>query len=125
KIFPFRQNQFGATFSGPIIKNKTFFSGGYDGWRYSKPSLDRSYVPTAAELSGDFTAQPYYTTPHQVYNPYSGSGSSRVPFRCDATGNPLPLLPGTNLQDQTLGAACNKLPQRSEEHTSELQSPCN
>jgi len=111
KIFPFRQNQFGATFSGPIIKNRTFFSGGYDGWRYSKPSLDRSYVSTAAELGGDFTVQPYYTTPHQIYNPYSGSGSSRVPFRCDASGNPLPLLPGTNLQDQTLGAACNKLPQ--------------
>src|SRR6266851_4671094 len=111
KIFPFRQNQFGATFSGPIIKNKTFFSGGYDGWRYSKPSLDRSYVPTRAELSGDFTAQPYATKPHQLYNPYSGVGSSRVPFRCDAGGNPLPLLPGTNLQDQTLGAACNKLPQ--------------
>jgi len=111
KIFPFRQNQFGATFSGPIIKNKTFFSGGYDGWRYSKPSLDRSYVPTAAELGGDFSLQPYSTTPHQIYNPYSGSGTSRVAFRCDASGNPLPLLPGTNLQDQTLGAPCNKLPQ--------------
>ena len=111
KIFPFRQNQFGATFSGPIIKNKTFFSGGYDGWRYSKPSLDRSYVPTAAELGGDFSVQAYATKPHQLYNPYSGAGSSRVPFRCDAGGNPLPLLPGTNLQDQTLGAACNKLPQ--------------
>src|SRR5262245_7319351 len=49
KRFPFRQNQFGATFSGPVIKNRTFFSGGYDGWRYTKASLDRSYVPTAAE----------------------------------------------------------------------------
>jgi len=37
-------------------------------------------VPTRAELSGDFTAQPYYTTPHQIYNPYSGAGSARVPF---------------------------------------------
>src|SRR5438128_10124127 len=111
KIFPFRQNQFGATFSGPLIKNKTFFSGGYDGWRYSKPSLNLSYVPTAAELSGDFSLQPYSTTPHQIYNPYSGSGTSREAFRCDASGNPLPLLPGTNLQAQTLGAPCNKLPQ--------------
>ncbi len=34
---PFRQNQFGAIAGGPIRKNKTFISGGYDGWRYSKP----------------------------------------------------------------------------------------
>src|SRR5438105_921205 len=34
----FRQNQFGAEVAGPIIKNKTFFSAGYDGWRYSQPS---------------------------------------------------------------------------------------
>src|SRR5262249_8746535 len=31
---PFRQNQFGAVFSGPVIKNRTFFSVSYDGWRY-------------------------------------------------------------------------------------------
>src|SRR2546427_327266 len=42
---------------------------------------------------------------------FRGSGSARAPFRCDASGDPLPLLPGTNLQDQTLGAPCNKLPQ--------------
>src|SRR2546426_3908599 len=44
---PFRQNQFGAAVTGPIIKNRTFFSGGYDGWRYSKPDRTLSYVPTA------------------------------------------------------------------------------
>jgi hypothetical protein len=45
---PFRQNQFGATVTGPIIKGKTFFSFGYDGWRYSKPSQSFAYVPTQA-----------------------------------------------------------------------------
>jgi len=44
----FRQNQFGAAITGPIFKNRTFFSGGYDGWRYSRPSQDLFYVPTAA-----------------------------------------------------------------------------
>src|SRR5499433_2525795 len=78
KRFPFRQNQFGATFSAPIIRNKTFVSGGYDGWRYSKPTLDRAYVPTAAELSGDFSKQPEFASGvHQLYNPYSGSGANR------------------------------------------------
>src|SRR2546429_1324846 len=53
-IAGFRQNQFGAEGGGPIIKNKTFISGGYDGWRYSKPPQSLTYVPTAAELAGDF-----------------------------------------------------------------------
>ena len=30
KPVPFRQNQFGATLTGPIFKNRTFFSVGYD-----------------------------------------------------------------------------------------------
>src|SRR5215831_150390 len=37
KPLPFRQNQFGAVVSGPVIKNRTFFSFSYDGWRYSQP----------------------------------------------------------------------------------------
>src|SRR5437763_9672411 len=43
---PYHQNQFGATITGPIIHDKTFFAGGYDGWRYSQPSQVTSYVPT-------------------------------------------------------------------------------
>jgi len=42
---PFSQKQFGATLGGPIIKDRTFFSGGYDGWRYSRPSQAFSYRP--------------------------------------------------------------------------------
>jgi hypothetical protein len=109
---PFRQNQFGVVGSGPIIKNRTFISGGYDGWRYSQPGSGMSYTPTAAELAGDFTN----TSPgfrRQIYNPYStrqvGSGFARDPFRCDAAGNPLPVN-AQKQQDQTIGAPCNKLP---------------
>jgi hypothetical protein len=110
---PFRQNQFGAVVSGPIIKNKTFFSFSYDGWRYSQPSLGLSYVPTAAEMAGDFSN----TSPgfrRQIFNPYStrASGSTfvRDPFRCDAAGNALPVN-AQRVQDQSIGAPCNKLPQ--------------
>ncbi len=60
---PFHQNQFGAAVGGPVFipklyhgKNRTFFEFGYEGWRYSKPALSRYRVPTAAELSGDFSA---------------------------------------------------------------------
>ncbi|MBI1765289.1 MAG: TonB-dependent receptor [Acidobacteria bacterium] len=109
----FHQNQFGAVVSGPIIKNKTFFSASYDGWRYSQAGLGISYAPTAAEIAGDFsnTSSAFR---RQIYNPYStrASGTTfvRDPFRCDASGNPLPVN-AQKQQDQTIGTACNKLPQ--------------
>src|SRR2546421_3923173 len=92
KPLPFRQNQFGGFVSGKIFKNRTFFSGGYDGWRYSQASLGLAYVPTAAEVNGDFTNTPFR---RQIYNPYStrqvGANVVRDAFRCDASGNPLPV----------------------------------
>src|ERR1043166_609216 len=108
---PFRQNQFGGVVSGPIIKNKTFFSFGYDGWRYSQAALGLSYVPTAAEINGDFTNTPFRRA---IYNPYStrtvGSSTVRDQFRCDAAGNPLPVN-AAKQQAQTTGAPCFKIPQ--------------
>jgi hypothetical protein len=111
KPLPFRQNQFGGFVSGKIFKNRTFFSGGYDGWRYSQPGLGLAYVPTAAEINGDFTNTPFR---RQIYNPYStrasGTTFTRDPFRCDAAGNPLPVN-AQKLQDQTIGTPCFKVPQ--------------
>ena len=111
KPLPFRQNQFGAVVSGPIIKNRTFFSFSYDGWRYSQPGLGLSYVPTAAEINGDFTNTPFR---QQIFNPYStrqvGSSFVRDQFRCDAGGNPLPVN-AAKQQDQTIGSPCFKIPQ--------------
>src|SRR5215813_352525 len=77
KPLPFRQNQFGGVVSGPIIKNRTFFSFSYDGWRYSQPGLALSYVPTPAEINGDFTNTPFRRA---IYNPYSTRtvGASQV-----------------------------------------------
>jgi hypothetical protein len=111
KPVPFRQNQFGATVTGPIFKNHTFFSAGYDGWRYSQPTLALSYVPTAAEINGDFTNTPFR---RKIYNPFStrqvGNNFVRDEFRCDAAGNPLPVN-ALKQQDQTIGAPCFKIPQ--------------
>lgn len=50
-----RQNQFGVTMGGPIIKNKTFFFGSYEGWRVRQGKSTRSTVPTSLEKSGDFS----------------------------------------------------------------------
>ncbi|HVI76978.1 MAG TPA: TonB-dependent receptor, partial [Candidatus Acidoferrum sp.] len=98
----FHQNQFGATISGPIWHDRTFFSGGYDGWRYSQPSQVTSYVPTPAELNGDFSATAISRTANQIFNPFSsrasGSSTLRDPFYCDSSGTPLPADPATRLQ---------------------------
>ena len=52
---PFRENQFGATFGGPIVRDKTFFFVNYEGQRI-RNSLSQAFnVPTAAERIGNLT----------------------------------------------------------------------
>lgn len=59
-----KRNQFGGTMGGPVViprfyngKNRTFFFFGYQGTRIRNvTSSDNAYVPTAAELNGDFSA---------------------------------------------------------------------
>ena len=52
-----KRNQFGGTVGGPIVHNKVFFFGGYQGTTLRQdPANVQSYVPTAATLAGDFTA---------------------------------------------------------------------
>ncbi len=51
----FQQNQFGATFGGPIKKDQTFFFASYEGRRIRRPTtFPVVYVPTAAERAGNF-----------------------------------------------------------------------
>lgn len=53
---PLRRNQFGATFGGPIRKDKTFFFASYQGLRQlSSFFFTGAVVPTAAERAGNFT----------------------------------------------------------------------
>lgn len=54
---PFKRNQFGGTLGGPIIKNKWFAFGDYQGLRQDLPlSIDYVTVPTQAMRTGDFSA---------------------------------------------------------------------
>jgi outer membrane receptor protein involved in Fe transport len=99
------QHQFGGTLGGPIVRNKLFFFGSYQG-TFDKQIAQRfGTVPTAGMRNGDFSASP---TP--IYDPQTGNanGTGRTPFqgniipreRWDAialkliAGLPLPNLPG-------------------------------
>ncbi len=49
---PLNRNQFGFTFGGPIIKDKTFFFGDYEGFRQIQKNLVYSNIPTLAQRQG-------------------------------------------------------------------------
>ncbi|MFT4112141.1 carboxypeptidase regulatory-like domain-containing protein [Silvibacterium sp.] len=67
-INPFSQAQFGATFGGPIIRDKLFFFVDYLGSRHHSGGVGTASVFTAAERTGDFSdVLSQYGV--QLYNP--------------------------------------------------------
>ena len=76
---PFRQrNQFGAAAGGPIIKDKTFVFGDYEGLRDAAGIVRFSSVPQPIWLQGMFA------TP--IWNPYNPTDTGQD-FRIPATAN--------------------------------------
>ncbi len=67
-------NDFGVSAGGPVIipklyngKDKTFFYGTYEGFRYPQASVVQDTVPTQAMRSGNFSAEGV-----QITNPFTG-----------------------------------------------------
>ena len=52
----YQQNQFGATFGGPIVKDRTFFFGDYEGLRIRQAIPQLLLLPTPAMRAGDFSS---------------------------------------------------------------------
>ena len=78
---PLVQNQFGATLGGPVVKDKTFFFGGFERQTISSATQVAQYtVPTAAELAGDFSAPGL----PKIYDPTQPPGTQ---FQCNGVLN--------------------------------------
>ncbi len=80
-VSPLNQNQFGGDVGGPILKDKLFYFGSYQGTRFSSTNNGQgAFVPNAAERGGDFSdllpgspiCQPYGTCV-QLTNPFTGA----------------------------------------------------
>ena len=52
---PFKQNQYGITGGGPIVKNKMFFFAGWEGFRSRQGSNYTATVPLPEMYRGDFS----------------------------------------------------------------------
>ncbi|MFB3902499.1 MAG: carboxypeptidase regulatory-like domain-containing protein [Acidobacteriota bacterium] len=85
---PLRRNQFGGGLSGPIIKDKIFLFGNYEGVRQPSSSVGYFRVGTPAEKQGDFSQSGF-----NIYDPL--------------TQHPDPNDPNRIIRDQFPG---NKIP---------------
>jgi hypothetical protein len=74
----YNQNQFGATFGAPIIKDRTFFFGSWQSLRSVEEAPQIATVPTLAQRSGVFTTTIY--DPNTTAPNPNGSGYVRTPF---------------------------------------------
>ena len=101
KLASFKQNQFGASFGGPILipklyngKNRTFFFFNYEGQRKRQASLAQHTVPTDLQKQGDFS---------QTFN----SAGQLVTIYDPFSTRPDPARPGSFIRDAFAG---NRIP---------------
>src|SRR5205085_7770558 len=70
---PFRQNQYGITAGGAIVRNKLFFFGDWDALRSRKSNTLSALVPTPAQISGDLTGLTSNKPGGAIIDPLTGA----------------------------------------------------
>ncbi|MGH9840405.1 MAG: TonB-dependent receptor domain-containing protein [Blastocatellia bacterium] len=86
----FKQNQFGGTIGGPVIRNKAFFFFSYQGTRRRVGQTFISTVPSRdIKERGDFSKQP--AVRRNVYDPATLTGTGASAVRQQFAGNIIPL----------------------------------
>lgn len=83
---PEHQNEYGGNVGGPILRNRLFFFGSYDGFRYrTGTTATLVSVPTSAQKTGDFGKLPV-----AIYDPLSTATVDGLRTRTAFPGNVIP-----------------------------------
>ena len=90
---PFKWNQYGGTFSGPVVipklfngKDKLFFMGNYEAFRQRRSTQSLYQLPSAAKQSGNFSE----LTNGGIFDPKTRTGSGNDVTSTQFPGNIIP-----------------------------------
>jgi hypothetical protein len=121
KRLAYRQNQYGVYLGGPVIKKNTWFSGYWEGFRFTQANTSVSTTLTPKEIAGDFSAEEG-TTPigidslgrpefaNEIYDPTSSRPDPAHPGEFLRDPYPGNVIPSNQLNAASLALAARYFP---------------